>query len=100
MKHGGRGVIVWGVFLAVCIGEVFHCAKSFNALEYRRILQNDLLPTNEKLSKEEWSDVIFQQDNAPEQIAQKNNKKKNSSRSIRLMFLPWSESRSKYLVLH
>jgi len=35
-------------------GELLHCEKSFNALEYRRIFQNVLLPTNEKLlSKEE-----------------------------------------------
>jgi len=54
VKHGGRGVIVWGAILAAGIAELLHCEKTFNALEYRRILQNGLLPTNEKLlSKEE-----------------------------------------------
>ena len=53
-------------FQLLCTGELLHCEKSINALEYRRILQKGLLPTIEKLfSKEEQSDVIFQQDNAP-----------------------------------
>jgi len=50
--------------------ELLHCEKSINALEYRRVLQNGLLPTFEKLlCKEERSDVMFHQDNAPPQIA-------------------------------
>lgn len=36
-----------------------------DALEYERILQNGVLPTTEKLSKEERSDVIVQYENAP-----------------------------------
>ena len=31
VKHGGRGVMVWGAFSAA--GELFHCEKSINALE-------------------------------------------------------------------
>jgi len=53
-QHGGRGVILWGAFSAAGIVELLHCEKYFNALEYRRLLHNGLLPTNEKLlSKEE-----------------------------------------------
>ena len=56
---------MWGAFSAAGTGELLHCEKSMNALEYRRILQKGLLPTIEKLfSKAEQSDVIFQQDNA------------------------------------
>ena len=66
VKHGGRGVMVWGAFSAAGTGELLHCEKSMNALEYRRIWQRGLLPTIEKLfSIEEYSDVIFQQDSAP-----------------------------------
>jgi len=54
VKLGGRGVIVWGAFLAAGIGELLYCEKSFNAFEYRKILQNGLLPTSVKFfSKEE-----------------------------------------------
>ena len=50
-------------FSAAGTGELLHCEKSINALEYRRILQKSLLPTIDKLfSKAEQSDVIFQQD--------------------------------------
>ena len=52
--------MVWGAFSAAGTGELLHCEKSINALEYWRILQKGLLPTIEKLfSKEEQSDVIF-----------------------------------------
>ena len=54
VNHGGRGVMVWGAFSAAGTGELLHCEKSINALEYRRILQKDLLPPIQKLfSKEE-----------------------------------------------
>ena len=70
VKHGGRGVMVWGAFSAAGTGELLHCEKSINALESRRILQKGLPPTIEKLfSKAERSDVIFQQDNAPAHTA-------------------------------
>jgi hypothetical protein len=49
---------MWGAFLAAGIAELLHCEKSCNALEYRRILQNGLLPTNEKLLSK---DFFFQQ---------------------------------------
>jgi len=43
-----------GSFLAAGVGERLPCERSFNALEHRRILQNGLIPTFEKLlSKEE-----------------------------------------------
>jgi len=38
-----KSVIVWGAFLGAGIGELLHCEKLFNALEYWRILQNGLL---------------------------------------------------------
>ena len=41
--------MVWGAFSAAVTGELFHCEKSINALEYRIILQKGLLPTIEKL---------------------------------------------------
>ena len=59
-----------------------------NALENRRILQKGVLPTIEKLfSKEEQSDVFFQQDNAPVHTA-KTTKTWLESKSIRLTFWP------------
>ena len=80
--------MVWGAFSAAGTGELLHCEKSMNALEYRRILQKGLLPTIEKLfSKEEQSDVIFQQDNAPAYTA-KTTKMWFENKSIRLMCLP------------
>lgn len=33
IKHG-RSVMVWGAFSAVCTGELLHCEKSINALNY------------------------------------------------------------------
>jgi len=36
-KHGGRAVIVWGVFLAAGIRELLHWEKSFIFLEHRRM---------------------------------------------------------------
>ena len=70
VKHGGRGVMVWEAFSADGTGELLHCKKSINALEYRIILQKGWLPTIENMfSKAEQSDVIFQQDNAPAHTA-------------------------------
>ena len=70
VKHGGRGAMVWGAFIAVGTGELLHYEKSINALEYRRILKKGLLPVIEKFfSKEEQSNVVFQQDNAPAHTA-------------------------------
>ena len=86
VKHGGRSVMVWGAFSAAGTGELVHCEKSINALEYMRILQKGLLLTIEKLfSKAEHSDVIFQQDNAPAHTA-KTTKTWLENKSIRLMF--------------
>ena len=80
--------MVWGAFSAAGTGELLHCEKSINALEYRRILQKGLLPTIEKLfSKAEQSDVIFQQDNTPAHTA-KTTKTWLENKSIRLMFWP------------
>jgi len=45
-KNGGR--VSWGVFSAAGIGEMLYCEKLFHISENRRILQNHLLPTNEK----------------------------------------------------
>lgn len=39
--------------------ELLHSEMSINALEYKRILHNGLLPSIEKLSQEERSDVFF-----------------------------------------
>ena len=66
--------------LLVLVSCFTRCENSINALEYRRILEKDLLPTIEKLFSEEMS--FFQQDNAPTHIAKITNK------SIRLMFWP------------
>ena len=41
--------MVWGAFSAAGTGELLHCEKSINDLEYRRILQKGLLPKMEKL---------------------------------------------------
>ena len=62
VKHGGRGDIVCGAFSAACTGQLLHCEKQKNALEYRRILKKGF---QKLFSKVEQSDVIFQQDNAP-----------------------------------
>ena len=53
VKHGERGVMVWGAFSDAGTGELLHCEKSINALEYRRKLKKGLLPTIEKLFYEE-----------------------------------------------
>ena len=80
--------MVWGAFSAAGTGELLHCEKSINALEYRRILLKGLLLISEKFfSKEEQSDVIFQQDNAPAHTA-KTTKMWFENKSSRLMFWP------------
>jgi len=38
--------------VSLCVGELLHCEKSLNALKNKRILQNGLLPTNDKLLSE------------------------------------------------
>jgi len=68
-------------FLGAGIDELLHSEKSFNALEYRKILQNGVFPAYEKLL-EEWSDVTFQHDNALAQTT----KKWFENKSNRLMF--------------
>ena len=52
--------MVWGAFSAAGTGELLHCEKSMNALEYRRILPKGWLHTTEKLfSKAEQSDYFL-----------------------------------------
>ena len=87
VKHGGRGVMVWGAFSAAGTGELLHCEKSIHSLEYRRILHKGLIPTIEKLSSKEEQSNVFQQDNAPAQTA-KTTKTWLENKSIRLMFWP------------
>ena len=75
---------MWGAFSATGTGELLHCGKPINALEYRIILQKGVLPTIDKIfSKAEQSDVIFQQDNAPTHTA-KTTKTWRDNKSIRL----------------
>ena len=38
-------VMVWGAFSAAGTGDLVHCEKSINALEYRIMLQKGLLRT-------------------------------------------------------
>ena len=84
VKHGGRSAMAWGAFSAAGTGELLHCEKSINALEYMIILQKGLLPTIEKLfSKVEQLDIIFQQDNTPAHTA-KTTKTWLENKSIRL----------------
>lgn len=37
-------VMMWGAFSALGTGDLFHCEKSSDVLEHRRILQNGLFP--------------------------------------------------------
>jgi len=50
---------VWEAFLAAGIDELLHCEKSFNALEFRRILQNGLLSTNENCYLKRNDQMLF-----------------------------------------
>ena len=59
VKHGGRSVMAWGAFSAAGTGELLHCEKSINALEYRRILQKGLLPTIEKFFLKQNNQMLF-----------------------------------------
>jgi len=98
VKHWGR-VSLCGELLTAGIGKLLHWEKSFNTLELSRWLQNGLHPINEKLfSKEERSDVIFQQDNTPVQVA------KTTKKWLENKFCHLSKSRfepySEYLVSH
>jgi len=47
-----------GAFLAAGICVLLHCKKTFNALVWRRRLQNGLLPTIEKLSKDNLTPIV------------------------------------------
>ena len=76
--------MVWGAFLAAGTGELLHCEKSINALEYRRILQKGLLPTIEKFLKRNNQMLFFNK----KMLLPTLQKTTKENKSIRLMF--WS----------
>lgn len=88
VKHGGGGIMVWGVFSASGVGELVRCDKPIIAKEYQKILQKGLIPSLNKLcSPSERAEVLFQQDNAPAHTA-RTTKSWLERRSIPAMFWP------------
>ena len=70
VKHGGGGIMVWGVFSASGVGDLVRCDKSVTAKEYQNILRKGLLPSLAKLcTGDARQNAIFQQDNAPAHTA-------------------------------
>lgn len=67
VKHGGGSVMVWGAMAAAGVGNLVFVEGIMDHRQYLTILQQNLLPSIEKLNLgDQW---IFQQDNDPKHTA-------------------------------
>lgn len=67
VKHGGGSVMVWGCMSAAGTGNLVFIESTMNSKDYLAILQNNLLPSVQKLGL--TSPWVFQQDNDPKHTA-------------------------------
>ena len=63
VKHGGKGVMVWGCFSGAGLGLLVCIDGNVNTVTYLEILAENLLPFVERLGGVRR--VAFQQDNTP-----------------------------------
>lgn len=67
VKHGGGNVMVWGCMAASGVGNLVFIESTMRKESYLKILQENLIPSVEKLGlTERWT---FQQDNDPKHTA-------------------------------
>lgn len=62
VKHGGGNIMVWGCFSGNGVGPIFRIDNTMNAIGYRDILQDVMLPYAQEEMPLLW---VFQQDNDP-----------------------------------
>lgn len=62
VKHGGGNIMVWGCFSWYGVGPIYRIEDTMNAVGYRDILQNVMLPYAKEEMPLLW---VFQQDNDP-----------------------------------
>ena len=84
VKHGGGNIMVWGCFSWNGVGPIFQTTNKMNAVEYKNILENVLLPYAEEDMPLRW---VFQQDNDPKHTS-KLVKKCIEDQKINLMTWP------------
>lgn len=66
VKYGGGGVMVWGCFSYAGVGPIHRIEGIMNALMYKDILNDVMLPYAEEEMPLRW---VFQQDNDPKHTA-------------------------------
>ncbi len=63
VKHGGRGVMMWGCFSGKGLGPLVKVNGKMNYRNYIQILESHLLPLiNNNFNRQ---DYLFQDDNSP-----------------------------------
>lgn len=62
VKYGGGSIMLWGAFSWKGIGPIIKIEGTMNAVMYRNILAENILPYSRRNMPRNW---IFQQDNDP-----------------------------------
>jgi len=63
VKHGGGGIMVWGIITRKGVGRIFKVAGTFNGDYYIKILKYCAVPSLHHHFNQ--GEAIFQEDNAP-----------------------------------
>lgn len=85
VKFGGGNIMIWGCFSANGVGKISIINGRMNAESYQNILEDNLMPSVEKLKLP--SDWIFQQDNDPKHTA-RSTKKWFAERNVNVLEWP------------
>ncbi|CAH2099189.1 unnamed protein product [Euphydryas editha] len=83
VKHGGGNIKVWGAFSANGIGPLVEIHGNMDAVMYKDILQNHMLPFSKKNLPRGW---VFQHDNDPKHASRH---VKNFIQSQKVRLLDW-----------
>lgn len=59
-----KGVMVWGIITAGGVGTLLIVDGSINAVKYKEVIENGVVPTIEEVSQY-YTGVVFQDDSAP-----------------------------------
>ena len=62
VKHGGRGIMVWGCMTRNGLGNCIRVEGNIDQFKYLDILQNTMIPSGHQLVGQNFT---FQYDNAP-----------------------------------
>ena len=62
VKHGGRGIMVWGCMMTKAVGHLALVSGNLNSCGYIDLLENAMIPSTHRLSVS--NDYVFQQHNA------------------------------------